>query len=180
VLNVRWKVNCKVRPVAWHEGAQREYSYNSTLSLTSAPDEGVRLTPHPGNFTHGNDPVPIVLLGPQGRTGQVRKFSPPPGFDPRTVRPLVSRFPGPHRALKAPDLKYGGLSALRIERSLLLLHSFQPNNDKVYTQHFCLHKSVRRFDTLNYLVFRSFHWVWHRILPKNANSFLKLQVSTTS
>ena len=30
--------------------------------------------------------------GPQGRSGQVRKISPPPGFDPRTVQPVVSRY----------------------------------------------------------------------------------------
>ena len=29
---------------------------------------------------------------PQGRSGQVRKISPPPGFDPRTVQPLASRY----------------------------------------------------------------------------------------
>jgi hypothetical protein len=32
------------------------------------------------------------------------------------------RHPGPHRALKAPDLKCGCLSALRIDRYSLLLH----------------------------------------------------------
>jgi len=32
------------------------------------------------------------LGGPQGRSGQVRKISPPPGFDPRTVQPLASRY----------------------------------------------------------------------------------------
>jgi hypothetical protein len=26
--------------------------------------------------------------GPQGLSGQVRKISPPPGFDPRTVQPV--------------------------------------------------------------------------------------------
>jgi hypothetical protein len=31
------------------------------------------------------------LGGPQGRSGQVQKISPPPGFDPRTVQPVVSR-----------------------------------------------------------------------------------------
>ena len=30
--------------------------------------------------------------GPQGRSGQVRKISPPPEFDPRTVQPIASRF----------------------------------------------------------------------------------------
>ena len=32
------------------------------------------------------------LGGPQGRTGQVRKISPPPGYDPRTVQPIASRY----------------------------------------------------------------------------------------
>jgi hypothetical protein len=29
---------------------------------------------------------------PQGRSGQVLKISPPPGFDPRTVQPVASRY----------------------------------------------------------------------------------------
>ena len=32
------------------------------------------------------------LGGPQGRSGQVRKISPPPRFDPRTVQPVASRY----------------------------------------------------------------------------------------
>jgi hypothetical protein len=32
------------------------------------------------------------LGGPQGRSGQVRKISPPTGFDPRTVQPVASRY----------------------------------------------------------------------------------------
>jgi hypothetical protein len=32
------------------------------------------------------------LAGPQGRSGRVRKFSPPPGFDPRTVQTVASRY----------------------------------------------------------------------------------------
>ena len=32
------------------------------------------------------------LVGPQGRSGQVRNISPPPGFDPRTVQPVASRY----------------------------------------------------------------------------------------
>jgi len=30
--------------------------------------------------------------GPQGRSGQVRKISPSPGFDPRTVQLVASRY----------------------------------------------------------------------------------------
>jgi hypothetical protein len=33
-----------------------------------------------------------MLGGPQGRSGQVRKISPPPGFDPRTVQSVGSRY----------------------------------------------------------------------------------------
>ena len=32
------------------------------------------------------------LGGPQGRSGQVQKISPPPGFDPRTVQPVAGRY----------------------------------------------------------------------------------------
>jgi len=54
---------------------------------------GVSVTPR-SLFTPGKDPVPIVqwLGGPQGRSAQVRKISPPPGFDPRTVQPIASRY----------------------------------------------------------------------------------------
>ena len=42
----------------------------------------------------GKDPVLIIqkLDGPQSRSGQVRKISPPQGFDPRTVQPVASRY----------------------------------------------------------------------------------------
>jgi len=32
------------------------------------------------------------LGGPQGRSGRVRKISPPPGFYPRTVQPVASSY----------------------------------------------------------------------------------------
>ena len=37
------------------------------------------------------NPLYRRLCGPQSRPGQVRKMSPPPGFDPRTVQPVASR-----------------------------------------------------------------------------------------
>ena len=54
---------------------------------------GVRGTPLP-LFTPGKDPVPMYrrLGGPQSRSGQVRKISPLPGFDLRTVQPVASRY----------------------------------------------------------------------------------------
>jgi hypothetical protein len=50
--------------------------------------------PRPGRFTPWKDPVHIVqgLGGPQRWSGRVRKISPPPGFDPRTVQPIASRY----------------------------------------------------------------------------------------
>jgi len=45
-------------------------------------------------FTPGKDPVPIVQDAgwAQGQYEQVRKISPPPGFDLRTVQPVASRY----------------------------------------------------------------------------------------
>jgi hypothetical protein len=32
------------------------------------------------------------LGGPQGRSGRLRKISPPPGFDPQTIQLVTSRY----------------------------------------------------------------------------------------
>jgi hypothetical protein len=40
----------------------------------------------------GLPPGKTRLCGPQGRSGRVRKISPPPGFDPRTVQAVASRY----------------------------------------------------------------------------------------
>ena len=34
------------------------------------------------------------LVGPQGRSGLLRKISSPPGLDPWTVQPIASRYAG--------------------------------------------------------------------------------------
>ena len=52
-------------------------------------------TPRPGRFTPGEDtrcPLWRRLGGPQDRSRRVRKISPPPAFDPRTVQPVGSRY----------------------------------------------------------------------------------------
>ena len=67
--------------------------YSSTLSLTSALD-GVGGQCHtmaalpPGTTRY---PLYRGLSGPQGRSGKVRKISPPPECDPRTAQPVASR-----------------------------------------------------------------------------------------
>jgi len=68
--------------------------YSSTLSLTSALD-GVGGQRHasaalpPGKTRY---PLYRRLGGTQGWSGRVRKISLPPGFDPRTVQPVASRY----------------------------------------------------------------------------------------
>jgi hypothetical protein len=74
--------------------------YSSTLSLTSALDGGW-LTPRSGRFVPGNGSVAMRLGGHQGLSGRVRKMSPPPGFDPRTVQPVASRYVYIDRAIAA-------------------------------------------------------------------------------
>ena len=68
--------------------------YSSTLSLTSALDGCGWSTPHPGRFSPGKTRYPLYgrMVGPQGRTGQVRRISSPPAFDPRTFQPVASRY----------------------------------------------------------------------------------------
>ena len=48
----------------------------------------------PAALPLGKTPYPLYrrLDGPQGRSRRVRKISPPPGFDPRTVQPVASRY----------------------------------------------------------------------------------------
>jgi len=48
----------------------------------------------PAALSPGNTQYPLYgrLGGPQGRSWRARKFSPPPGFDPRTVQPVASRY----------------------------------------------------------------------------------------
>jgi hypothetical protein len=41
-------------------------------------------------------PLHRRLGGPQGRSGWVRKISPTPGFDPRTVQAVASRYTNTH------------------------------------------------------------------------------------
>ena len=45
-------------------------------------------------YLRKRDPAPIVqeAVWAQARSGQVRKISPSPGFDPRTVQPVASRY----------------------------------------------------------------------------------------
>ena len=63
--------------------------------MTKALEEGEGSASRPGrSLPPGKTRYPLYrrLGGAQGRSGQVRKISPPPGFDPRTVQPVASRY----------------------------------------------------------------------------------------
>ena len=53
----------------------------------SASRPGLSLPPGKTQY-----PFYMSLGGPQGRSGRARKISPPPGFEPRTVQPVASRY----------------------------------------------------------------------------------------
>jgi hypothetical protein len=82
----------KFHPITGHEDPEGKQRYNSTLSLTSALDgvdgqsHGLAALP-PGKTRY---PSYRRLGGPQGRSGQVQKILPPPGFYPQTVHPVAN------------------------------------------------------------------------------------------
>jgi hypothetical protein len=81
-------------PITGHQGPRGGVEVKLYSFSTSALGGGRCSAVRPGRFTTGKDPVPIVqgLDGPHGRSGRLRKISPPPGFDARTVQPVVSRY----------------------------------------------------------------------------------------
>ena len=78
----------KVHPRTGHEGPEGQKKYSSTLSLTSVLD-GVGGQRHaPAALPPGKSRYPLYgrLGGPHGRSGRVRKISPPTGIWP-PIRP---------------------------------------------------------------------------------------------
>jgi hypothetical protein len=68
---------------------------SSTLSLTTTLDGVGWLQPSPLHFTPGKETQYALcrrLCGPEDRSKLVRKTSPPPEFDPRTVQQVASRY----------------------------------------------------------------------------------------
>ena len=82
----------RFHPFVAHEGPQGEQSYSSTLLLTLALEGGEESASRPGRtLPLGKTRHPLYrrLGGPQGRSGQVRKISLPPEFDPRTLQSVA-------------------------------------------------------------------------------------------
>ena len=70
----------KGHPITGHEGSEGEQMYSGTLPSTSALDGGVDGPGHaPAALPPGKTRYPLYrrLGGPQGRSGRVRKISPP-------------------------------------------------------------------------------------------------------
>jgi hypothetical protein len=74
----------KFRPRRSREGPEGEYMYSSTLSLISTLDMVGVLNASPRSL--------YSRERPKVRSGRVRKISPTPGFHPRTVQPVASRY----------------------------------------------------------------------------------------
>jgi hypothetical protein len=85
----------KAQLIICHKDIEGKLSYSSTLSLTSALDRvcGQRKVPaalplgkRPGTHCIGD------LVDPRAGLGRCGKPTLPPGFDPRTVQPLATRY----------------------------------------------------------------------------------------
>jgi hypothetical protein len=75
--------------------AERESGGIALLSLQPRREMGVGVQHHaPAVLPPGKTRYPMCrrLGEPQGRSGRMRKTSPPPGFDPRTVQLVASRY----------------------------------------------------------------------------------------
>jgi len=69
-----------------------------TLPSTSALDGSGWSTPRPGHFTPRKSPGTHCIgdwVAPGTALDRCGKISPQPGFDPRTVQPVASRYLGP-------------------------------------------------------------------------------------
>ena len=90
-----------VQEAGWAPGPGWTGAENLALTGIRSPDRPSRSRSlyrlRPGrSLPPGKTRYPLYrrLDGPQGRAGQVRKISPPPGFDPRTFQPVAGRYTG--------------------------------------------------------------------------------------
>jgi len=83
----------KVHTRTGHEGAEGKQRY-STLSLTAAIEEEGCQRHAPAALPPGMTRYSLYrwLGGPHCRSGQLRKISPPPEFDPRTIQPVPTCY----------------------------------------------------------------------------------------
>jgi hypothetical protein len=65
-------------------------------------------------------------VGPRALSGRVRKISPPPGFDPRTVQPVASHYTD--WAIPAPPVKYFNVLLLLTKSETYVVDTFCLNS----------------------------------------------------
>jgi len=88
------KCKGKFHPRTGHESTEGEQMYGSTHPSASALDRVGGQRHALAALPQGKNRYPLYKRkgGPQGRSGQVRKISPPMGFNPRTVQSVVSLY----------------------------------------------------------------------------------------
>ena len=93
------KAHINTHALSQHSLAEVKLNHRRSKSITTLLNIGARYgwvvnamprTFHPGKNTRY--PLDWRLGGPQGRSEGVRKTLPPPGFHPRTVQPVASRY----------------------------------------------------------------------------------------
>ena len=85
----------KGHPITGHEGPEGEQIYSSTLPSTSALNERWVVSTTPRPLYPQERPGTCCTGGRVGRRAGLDgcgKSRPAPGFDPRTVQPVVSRY----------------------------------------------------------------------------------------
>ena len=80
----------KIHSTTDHAGPEAEQRYSSTVSLTW----GGWLTPRPDRLTPRKKTRYSLYRG-AWRSGRVQNIFPSPGFDPRIVQPIASRYTDP-------------------------------------------------------------------------------------
>jgi hypothetical protein len=127
------------------------------------------LAPRPGRFTPGKEtryPLYRRLGGPQVRSGRLRKISPPPGFDPRTVQPVASHYTDCAIPARSRQYVLAARNRASVFRRIILTLSFVTLYsfvlcDVCYASGSCYNRKITRF-TWWYLktgtLFRSLHY----------------------
>ena len=121
----------KAHPRTGREGPEGEWRCSSTLSLTSPLDGDGWSTPLLDRFNPGKGFWYEFIggwVGPQDRTGRVRKISPAPGFDSRTVQSVASRFTDSAVFIDSSHkinvrISICNRCLLQVDNSLCLMHS---------------------------------------------------------
>ena len=78
----------------------------------------------PATLPPGKTRYPLYrrLGGPQGRSGRVRKISPPPEFDPRTIQPVASHYTD--WAIPAADYVAVNINSFFFSLNSLYIHGY--------------------------------------------------------